>query len=101
MLSVGFWGHSKPPLEKTEKAGNTFSGWSEIPERMPKHDVTVTGSFTLTSEQLALDGIHYTLWVKEKTAEIVGFDVTDGFTGQVSIPSTVTNLLFRLNHDTV
>ncbi|MBQ9533595.1 MAG: leucine-rich repeat protein [Prevotella sp.] len=57
---------------------------------MPKHDVTVSGSFTLTSEQLALDGIQYTLWVKEKTAEIVGFDVTDGFTGQVSIPSTVT-----------
>ena len=78
------------PEPAPEKEGYTFSGWSEIPERMPKHDVMVTGSFTLTSEQLALDGIHYTLWVKEKTAEIVGFDVTDGFTGQVSIPSTVT-----------
>jgi hypothetical protein len=78
------------PEPAPEKEGYTFSGWSEIPERMPKHDVTVTGSFTLTSEQLALDGIQYTLWVKEKTAEIVGFDVTDGFTGQVSIPSTVT-----------
>ena len=78
------------PEPAPEKEGYTFSGWSEIPERMPKHDVMVTGSFTLTSEQLALDGIQYTLWVKEKTAEIVGFDVTDGFTGQVSIPSTVT-----------
>lgn len=78
------------PEPAPEKEGYTFSGWSEIPERMPKHDVTVTGSFTLTSEQLALDGIQYTLWVKEKTAEIVGFDVTDGFMGQVSIPSTVT-----------
>lgn len=78
------------PEPAPEKEGYTFSGWSEIPERMPKHDVTVTGSFTLTSEQFALDGIQYTLWVKEKTAEIVGFDVTDGFTGQVSIPSTVT-----------
>lgn len=78
------------PEPAPEKEGYTFSGWSEIPERMPKHDVTVTGSLTLTSEQLALDGIQYTLWVKEKTAEIVGFDVTDGFTGQVSIPSTVT-----------
>lgn len=78
------------PEPAPEKEGYTFSGWSEIPERMPKHDVAVTGSFTLTSEQLALDGIQYTLWVKEKTAEIVEFDVTDGFTGQVSIPSTVT-----------
>lgn len=78
------------PEPAPEKEGYTFSGWSEIPERMPKHDVTVTGSFTLTSEKFALDGIQYTLWVRENTAEIVGFDVTDGFTGQVSIPSAVT-----------
>ena len=78
------------PEPAPEKEGYTFSGWSEIPERMPKHDVTVTGSFTLTTEQLALDGIQYTLWVKEKTAEVVGFVVTDGFTGQLSIPSMIT-----------
>lgn len=29
------------------KEGHTFSGWSEIPETMPAHDVTVTGSFTV------------------------------------------------------
>ena len=28
-----------------EKEGYTFSGWSEIPEAMPAHDVTVTGTF--------------------------------------------------------
>ena len=28
------------------KEGYTFSGWSEIPETMPAHDVTVTGTFT-------------------------------------------------------
>ena len=27
------------------KEGYTFSGWSEIPETMPAHNVTVTGSF--------------------------------------------------------
>ena len=27
------------------KEGYTFSGWSEIPETMPAHDVTITGSF--------------------------------------------------------
>ena len=28
------------------KEGYTFSGWSEIPETMPAHDVTITGFFT-------------------------------------------------------
>ena len=35
------------PLEEPTKEGYTFSGWSEIPETMPAHDVTVTGTFTL------------------------------------------------------
>ena len=30
--------------------GYTFSGWSETPETMPAHDVTVTGSFTKTTQ---------------------------------------------------
>ena len=34
------------PEPEPTKAGYTFSGWSEIPETMPAHDVTVTGSFT-------------------------------------------------------
>ena len=34
------------------KEGYTFSGWSEIPEAMPAHDVTVTGSFTINSYKL-------------------------------------------------
>ena len=35
-----------PEIEPT-KEGYTFSGWSEIPETMPAHDVIVTGSFTI------------------------------------------------------
>lgn len=34
------------------KEGYTFSGWSEIPETMPAHDVTVTGSFAVNSYKL-------------------------------------------------
>ena len=34
------------PEPAPTKEGYTFSGWSEIPETMPDHDVTVTGSFT-------------------------------------------------------
>ena len=35
------------PEEEPTKEGYTFSGWSEIPETMPAHDVTVTGTFTI------------------------------------------------------
>ena len=33
------------PESEPTKEGYTFSGWSEIPETMPAHDVTVTGTF--------------------------------------------------------
>lgn len=35
------------PEENPTKEGHTFSGWSEIPELMPDHDVDVFGSFTV------------------------------------------------------
>ena len=31
--------------DELEKEGYSFSGWSEIPEEMPAHDVLITGSF--------------------------------------------------------
>ena len=37
------------PEKEPEKEGYTFSGWSEIPETMPAHDVEVTGSFIPTN----------------------------------------------------
>lgn len=35
------------PEKAPSKEGYTFSGWSEIPETMPAHNVTVTGTFTI------------------------------------------------------
>ena len=35
--------------EIPEKEGYTFSGWQGLPETMPAHDVTVTGSFTINT----------------------------------------------------
>ena len=40
------------PEKEPTKIGFTFSGWSEIPETMPAHDVTVTGSFSVNSYKL-------------------------------------------------
>jgi hypothetical protein len=39
-------GASIAPEPTPTKEGYTFSGWSEIPETMPAHDVTITGVFT-------------------------------------------------------
>ena len=45
-------GDAITPEAEPTKEGYTFSGWSEIPEVMPAHDVTVTGSFSINSYKL-------------------------------------------------
>ena len=44
------------------KDGYTFSGWSEVPETMPAHDVTIRGEFVINTYKLTyiLDGEIYT-----------------------------------------
>ena len=48
-------------ITEPTKEGHTFSGWSEAPETMPLHDVTVTGTFTANSYTLTyiLEGETY------------------------------------------
>ncbi len=43
------------------KEGYTFTGWSEIPETMPNHDITITGSFIANQHKLTyiVDGVEY------------------------------------------
>ena len=55
------YGTTLIPEAAPAKAGHTFSGWSEIPETMPAHDVTVTGTFSINSYTLTymLDGEVY------------------------------------------
>ena len=45
-------GDAVTPEAEPTKEGYTFSGWSEIPETMPTHDVTVTGTFTINKYKL-------------------------------------------------
>ena len=49
------------PEEEPTKEGYTFSGWSYIPETMPAHDLTVTGTFTVNKYKLTykVDGDEY------------------------------------------
>ena len=47
------YGTNITPETAPTKEGYTFSGWSEIPETMPAHDVTVTGTFSINSYKLS------------------------------------------------
>lgn len=40
------YGDAITPLADPSRDGYTFNGWSTIPETMPGHDVTITGSYT-------------------------------------------------------
>ena len=46
------YGFSIIPEAIPQKVGYAFSGWSEIPETMPDHDVTVTGTFSINNYKL-------------------------------------------------
>lgn len=63
---VVMYGETITPETVPTKDGYTFSGWNEIPETMPAHDVTVTGSFTINTYTLTymVDGEVY------KTSEV-------------------------------
>ena len=58
--------------EEPSKEGYTFSGWSEIPETMPAHDVTVTGTFTINKYKLIykVDDAEYKSYEVEYGASI-------------------------------
>ncbi len=60
------------PEADPTKEGHTFSGWSEIPETMPAHDVTVTGTFSINSYTLTymIDNKVYKTMVYEYGATI-------------------------------
>ena len=77
------------------KEGYTFSGWSEIPERMPAKDVTVTGTFTVNTYTLTymVDGeVHATYNIeygKTITAEAEPTKEGYTFSGWSEIPETM------------
>jgi hypothetical protein len=77
------------------KEGYTFSGWSEIPETMPAHDVVVTGTFAVNSYTLTymVDGVEYkTASVKygsSITAETAPTKEGYTFSGWSEIPATM------------
>ena len=83
------------PEVAATKEGYTFSGWSEIPETMPAHDVTVTGTFSINKYKLTyiVDGIEYKNYEVEYEATITpeAAPTKEGYTfsGWNEIPETM------------
>ncbi|MBQ3877116.1 MAG: leucine-rich repeat protein [Prevotella sp.] len=89
------YGTAITPEEFPSKEGYTFSGWSEIPETMPAHDVTVSGSFIVNKYQITyiIDGEVYTSEYVEFGATIVPPTVENKegylFSGWSDVPDTM------------
>ena len=89
------YGTAITPEPAPEKEGYSFSGWSEIPETMPAHDVTVKGTFNINSYTLTylIDGEVYKEMVYEYGAAITpeSAPVKEGYTfsGWNDLPETM------------
>lgn len=89
------YGATITPEAAPTKEGYTFSGWSEIPETMPAHDVTVTGTFSINKYKLTytVDGTEYKTYEVEYGATITpeAAPTKEGYTfsGWSEIPQTM------------
>ena len=89
------YGTKITPEPAPTKEGYTFSGWSEIPETMPAHDVTVTGTFAINKYKLVykVDGADYKFYELEFGATITPepTPTKEGYTfsGWSEIPATM------------
>jgi hypothetical protein len=89
------YGDAITPEPAPTKEGYTFSGWSEIPETMPAHDVMVTGTFSINKYKLTytVDGEVYKTYEIEYGATITpeAEPTKEGYTfsGWSEIPTTM------------
>lgn len=82
------------PEPDPTKEGYTFSGWSQIPETMPAHDLTITGSFSVNSYKLfyILDNMVYKETMYEYGATIIPEPQPEGeyvYFEWIGIPETM------------
>ena len=88
-------GSTITPEPAPTKEGYTFSGWSDIPQTMPNHDVTVNGTFTINKYKLTymVDGSEYKSYDIEYgasiTLEVAPTKEGYTFSGWSDIPSTM------------
>ena len=77
------------------KEGHTFSGWSEVPEKMPANDITVEGTFSVNSYTVTFmidNEVYKTFNVKYGAEiELPSVPEKDGYTfsGWGNVPETM------------
>lgn len=76
------FGSTITPETEPTKEGYTFSGWSEIPETMPDHDVTVTGTFTSTLPKCATPTIQIENGQLKLSCETKGVSFCTSYTAE-------------------
>ena len=56
------YGATIVPPTVGEKEGFTFDGWSDIPETMPAHDITIYGSYTSGIAEIKMDSANVRIY---------------------------------------
>ena len=94
------YGDAITPEPAPTKEGYTFSGWSEIPETMPAHDVTVTGTFSINKYKLTytVDGEVYKTYEMEYGATITP-EVEPTVTGTFTLDTGIEQIMSNANGD--
>ncbi len=65
------------PEQAPTRKGMTFSGWGDMPETMPAHDVTLTGTYSWTKELVG--GVVYQVAdTLNNYVSVVGYEGTNG-----------------------
>lgn len=89
------YGSDISPLNEPSKQGYTFSGWSNIPPRMPANDIDVFGSFSINSHNVYFivdDALYHTASVTYGAAiPLPQAPVKEGnvFAGWSGLPSSM------------
>ena len=79
------------------KFGYTFSGWSEIPETMPAHDVTVTGTFEEHFDvSHVVTMVNFLMSTNVAAEDIAYYDMNDD--GDLNIGDIILIVKSILNH---
>ena len=69
------FGTKLTPEAAPEKKGYIFSGWQELPETMPAHDVEVNGVFNVNPDEDTDISAHSDILYFDKTAGVTGSQV--------------------------
>lgn len=89
------YGSPITPIAEPVREGYSFSGWSDIPQKMPANDVTITGTFKVNKYHLTynVDGKEYKSMDVEFGTQITPLPVPQKegyvFSGWGEIPATM------------